>query len=183
MSDQVRGSLWVCAVDQAHERRACPEETGALKSCVLHTRDGLSSTGDERCCLSSLLGEVSSPPPRVAVLDTSVLTSDVIAATHRETPSSLVAGMRDGTYQGFIARHVWAEVPRVLEDRADVRAVPGVAFLPRVPGSGRASLAARRRCLGVVPSVKPTERVSDARTVDVEVSMVLRGASAAWCAW
>jgi hypothetical protein len=67
---------------------------------------------------SSLLGEVLSPPPRVAVLDTSVLTSDVIAATHRDAPSSLVAGMRDGTYRGFIAHHVWAEVPRVLENRA-----------------------------------------------------------------
>lgn len=66
---------------------------------------------------SSLLSEVLSPPPRVAVLDTSVLTSDIIAATHRDAPSSLVAGMRDGTYRGFIAHHVWAEVPRVLENR------------------------------------------------------------------
>jgi hypothetical protein len=67
---------------------------------------------------SQHLGEVLSPPPRVAVLDTSVLTSDIVAATRRGTPSSLVAGMRDRTYRGFIAHHVWAEVPRVLESRA-----------------------------------------------------------------
>jgi hypothetical protein len=61
---------------------------------------------------------VLSPPSRLAVLDTSVLTTDVIAATRRQEPSSLVAAMRHQTYRGFISHRVWAEVPRVLEDRA-----------------------------------------------------------------
>ncbi|MFG1642646.1 hypothetical protein ACGFMK_20335 [Amycolatopsis sp. NPDC049252] len=56
-------------------------------------------------------------PPRLAVFDCSVLTSDVIAATRRIPPSSFVAAMQNGTVRGFITRRVWAEVPRVLEDR------------------------------------------------------------------
>jgi hypothetical protein len=58
-------------------------------------------------------------PQRLAVLDTSVLTSDVIAALDRGAPSSLLAAMRDGTFRGFITSSVWAEVPRVLADRFD----------------------------------------------------------------
>jgi len=55
---------------------------------------------------------------RPVIFDSSVLTSDVIAGTHRSEPSSFVAGMREGTLRAFIPHGVWAEVPRVLEDRA-----------------------------------------------------------------
>jgi hypothetical protein len=58
-----------------------------------------------------------SAPLRLAVFDCSVLTSDIIAATRRSRPSSFVAAMRQGTIRGFITHQVWAEVPRVLEDR------------------------------------------------------------------
>jgi hypothetical protein len=41
----------------------------------------------------------------------------VVAALKRQQPSSLVEGMRAGTIRGFIPLYVWAEVPRVLQDR------------------------------------------------------------------
>ncbi|MFE2296392.1 PIN domain-containing protein [Streptomyces sp. NPDC059452] len=56
-------------------------------------------------------------PLRRALLDTSVLTTDVIAATRRSAPSSFVAGARAGTVRCLIPVHVWEEVPRVLADR------------------------------------------------------------------
>ncbi|MBE8520712.1 hypothetical protein ILP97_25045 [Amycolatopsis sp. H6(2020)] len=56
-------------------------------------------------------------PARLAVFDCSVVTSDVIAATRRVPLSSFVAAMQNSTVRGFITRRVWAEVPRVLEDR------------------------------------------------------------------
>ncbi|WP_146610558.1 PIN domain-containing protein [Streptomyces sp. AC1-42T] len=56
-------------------------------------------------------------PLRRALLDTSVLTTDVIAATRRTDPSSFVAGARAGTVRCLIPLHVWEEVPRVLADR------------------------------------------------------------------
>jgi hypothetical protein len=62
-------------------------------------------------------GPLSPGPLRLAIFDTSALTSDVIAATARREPSSLVAGMAAGTVRGFIPHHVWAETPRVLHDR------------------------------------------------------------------
>ncbi|MEV5492254.1 hypothetical protein AB0L47_30505 [Streptomyces bobili] len=39
---------------------------------------------------------------RLAVFDTSVLTSDVTAALKRGQPSSILAGMQHGTLRGFI---------------------------------------------------------------------------------
>ncbi|QKW20657.1 hypothetical protein HUT16_17690 [Kitasatospora sp. NA04385] len=54
---------------------------------------------------------------RRALLDTSVLTTDIIAATRRKAPSSFVAGARAGTVRCLIPEHVWKEVPRVLADR------------------------------------------------------------------
>jgi hypothetical protein len=56
-------------------------------------------------------------PRRIAVFDTSVLTSDVIAAVRRGRTSGLVQGMETGVVRGFIPHQVWAEVPRVLVDR------------------------------------------------------------------
>ncbi|MFF2411984.1 PIN domain-containing protein [Streptomyces sp. NPDC058092] len=56
-------------------------------------------------------------PLRRALLDTSVLTTDIIAATRRPEPSSFVAGARAGTVRCLIPVHVWEEVPRVLADR------------------------------------------------------------------
>lgn len=63
----------------------------------------------------SLLHHVRGRP---IIFDSSVLTSDVIAGTRRSESSSFVAGMRKGTLRGFISHGVWAEVPRVLEDRS-----------------------------------------------------------------
>jgi hypothetical protein len=54
---------------------------------------------------------------RRAIFDTSVLTTDVIAATRRAEPSSFEAGMRGGTVRGFIPEAMASEVPRVLADR------------------------------------------------------------------
>jgi hypothetical protein len=54
---------------------------------------------------------------RLGIFDTSSLTSDVIAALKRGQPSSLQAAMQYGTMRGFVPHYVWAEVPRVLEDR------------------------------------------------------------------
>jgi hypothetical protein len=54
---------------------------------------------------------------RLGIFDTSVLTSDVIAALKRGQPSSLQAAMQYGTMRGFVPHYVWAEVPRVLADR------------------------------------------------------------------
>lgn len=56
-------------------------------------------------------------PLRRALLDTSVLTTDIIAATRRPEPSSFVAAARAGTVRHLIPVHVWEEVPRVLADR------------------------------------------------------------------
>ncbi|MFE3020609.1 hypothetical protein [Streptomyces sp. NPDC059256] len=56
-------------------------------------------------------------PLRRALLDNSVLTTDIIAATRRRDPSSFVAGARAGTVRCMIPVHVWEEVPRVLADR------------------------------------------------------------------
>ncbi|MFE9882491.1 PIN domain-containing protein [Streptomyces sp. NPDC005784] len=56
-------------------------------------------------------------PLRRALLDTSVLTTDIIAATKRSDPSSFVAGARAATVRCLIPVHVWEEVPRVLADR------------------------------------------------------------------
>ncbi|MEW2424757.1 PIN domain-containing protein [Streptomyces nigra] len=56
-------------------------------------------------------------PLRRALLDTSVLTTDIIAATKRRDPSSFVAGARAGTVRCLIPVHVKEEVPRVLADR------------------------------------------------------------------
>jgi hypothetical protein len=54
---------------------------------------------------------------RLGIFDTSVLTSDIIAALKRGRPSSLQAAMQYGTMRGFVPHYVWAEVPRVLDDR------------------------------------------------------------------
>ncbi|KDR60986.1 PIN domain-containing protein [Streptomyces albidoflavus] len=54
---------------------------------------------------------------RRALLDTSVLTTDIIAATRRREPSSFVAGAQKGTVRCLIPVHVRDEVPRVLADR------------------------------------------------------------------
>ncbi|MFB8089609.1 PIN domain-containing protein [Streptomyces sp. NPDC055992] len=56
-------------------------------------------------------------PLRRALLDTSVLTTDIIAATRRQEPSSFVAGAQAGTVRCLIPVHVREEVPRVLADR------------------------------------------------------------------
>ncbi|MEU8136520.1 PIN domain-containing protein [Streptodolium elevatio] len=56
-------------------------------------------------------------PLRRALLDTSVLTTDIIAATRRPAPSSFVAGAQAGTVRCLVPLHVWEEVPRVLADR------------------------------------------------------------------
>src|ERR1022692_500837 len=59
------------------------------------------------------LGEVF-----IAVIDTSVMTTDVINTLKGRLPSPLMAAMRTGLVRGFMAHHTWAEVPRVLTKRA-----------------------------------------------------------------
>lgn len=54
---------------------------------------------------------------RIVVLDTTVLTTEVIAAAGRPAPSALLQALRSGSVRGFMPHHVWAEVPRVLERR------------------------------------------------------------------
>ena len=54
---------------------------------------------------------------RIAVLDTTVLTTEVISAAGRPRPSSLLQALRSGVVRGYMPHHVWAEVPRVLERR------------------------------------------------------------------
>jgi len=52
------------------------------------------------------------------VIDTSVITSDVIATLKGKLPSPLFLAMKTGLVRGFMAHHTWAEVPRVLAKRA-----------------------------------------------------------------
>lgn len=59
------------------------------------------------------LGEVFT-----VVIDTSVITSDVIKAVKWGLPSPLYLAMRTGLVRGFMAHHTWAEVPRILAKRA-----------------------------------------------------------------
>jgi predicted nucleic acid-binding protein len=59
------------------------------------------------------LGEVFA-----VVIDTSVITGDVIRAVKGGLPSPLYLAMRTGLVRGFMAHHTWAEVPRVLAKRA-----------------------------------------------------------------
>lgn len=61
----------------------------------------------------SVLGEVFA-----VVIDTSVITSDVIQTVKYGLPSPLYLAMRTGLVRGFMAHHTWAEVPRVLAKRA-----------------------------------------------------------------
>jgi predicted nucleic acid-binding protein len=56
---------------------------------------------------------------RPVILDTSVLTSDIIAAERRGRTSGLVEAMTTGVVRGFVTHRVWAEVPRVLARRAE----------------------------------------------------------------
>lgn len=64
------------------------------------------------------LGEVFT-----AVLDTSVVTGDVIKAVRAGLPSPLFLAMSTGLIRGFMAHHTWAEVPRVLARRAEKEGV------------------------------------------------------------
>lgn len=91
------------------------------------------------------------PPARLGVLDTSILTTDIISAINRRGPTSLTAAMRHHTYRGFISHRVWAEVPRVLEDRAQ----EGEVFdLHRATDGDRpAARRAHGRGAGTVPSL------------------------------
>jgi hypothetical protein len=54
----------------------------------------------------------------IVVIDTSVITGDVIKTIKGGLPSPLLLAMRTGLVRGFMAHHTWAEVPRVLAKRA-----------------------------------------------------------------
>jgi predicted nucleic acid-binding protein len=54
----------------------------------------------------------------VVVIDTSVITSDVIKSVKGGLPSPLYLAMERGLVRGYMAHHTWAEVPRVLAKRA-----------------------------------------------------------------
>ena len=57
-------------------------------------------------------------PMFVVVIDTSVITSDVIKSAKGGLPSPLYLAMETGLVRGYMAHHTWAEVPRVLAKRA-----------------------------------------------------------------
>jgi predicted nucleic acid-binding protein len=61
---------------------------------------------------------------RPVVLDTGPLTSDVIRSAKSGLPSQLNVAIRLGVLRGYAASHVWAEVPRVLAQRAVRAGVP-----------------------------------------------------------
>jgi predicted nucleic acid-binding protein len=54
----------------------------------------------------------------VVVIDTSVITGDVIKSAKGGLPSPLYLAMETGLVRGYMAHHTWAEVPRVLAKRA-----------------------------------------------------------------
>lgn len=54
----------------------------------------------------------------VVIIDTSVITSDVIKSVKGGLPSPLYLAMERGLVRGYMAHHTWAEVPRVLARRA-----------------------------------------------------------------
>ena len=54
----------------------------------------------------------------VVVIDTSVITGDVIKMVKGGLPSPLLLAMQTGLVRGYMAHHTWAEVPRVLAKRA-----------------------------------------------------------------
>ena len=54
----------------------------------------------------------------IVVIDTSVITGDVIKTVKGGLPSPLLLAVRTGLVRGFMAHHTWAEVPRVLAKRA-----------------------------------------------------------------
>ena len=54
----------------------------------------------------------------IVVIDTSVITGDVIKTVKGGLPSPLLLAMQTGLVRGFMAHHTWAEVPRVLAKRA-----------------------------------------------------------------
>jgi hypothetical protein len=62
-----------------------------------------------------------------AVIDTSVITGDVIKAVKGGLPSPLLLAMQTGLIRGFMAHHTWAEVPRVLARRASREGVDSSA--------------------------------------------------------
>lgn len=113
----------------------------------------------------------SSSGRRLVVFDTNVLTSEVIAVVGEGREPMLLDGMRHGTIRGLMTYRVWAEVPRVLEDRArkkggvDLKAaqdlwwscyVP-VLFVvdvdPEVAGDSPAMLAASARDADDAPTL------------------------------
>jgi hypothetical protein len=63
--------------------------------------------------LLARLGEIF-----VVVIDTSVITKDIIRTFRGGLPSPLFLALRTGLIRGFMAHHTWAEVPRVLAKRA-----------------------------------------------------------------
>jgi hypothetical protein len=73
----------------------------------------------------------------VVVIDTSVITSDVIKTVKGGLPSPKLLALRTGLVRGFMAHHTWAEVPRVLG-----KAGPGGGIRP---GCGRAAVVALLR--------------------------------------
>jgi hypothetical protein len=63
----------------------------------------------------------------VVVIDTSVITSDIIRTLKEGLPSPLLLAMKTRLIRGFMAHHTWAEVPRVLAKRAPAEGVDPAA--------------------------------------------------------
>jgi|HubBroStandDraft_1064217.scaffolds.fasta_scaffold15273_3 hypothetical protein len=57
------------------------------------------------------------------VIDTSVITGDVIKTVKGNLPSPLFLALSTGLMRAYMAHHTWAEVPRVLKKRAALEGV------------------------------------------------------------
>lgn len=68
--------------------------------------------------LLARLGEIF-----IVVIDTSVITGDIIKTIKGKLPSPLLLSMQTGLIRGFMAHHTWAEVPRVLAKRCPAEGV------------------------------------------------------------
>jgi hypothetical protein len=74
-----------------------------------------------RDTLLDLWQATSDPLPRVltvhpAIADTSALVSDLMWSSRTGRPSRLLMAMQVGVVRVYVAEHVWAEVPRKIED-------------------------------------------------------------------
>jgi predicted nucleic acid-binding protein len=123
------------------------------------------------------------------VIDTSVITSDVIKTVKGGLPSPLYLAMQTGLVRGYMAHHTWAEVPRVLAKRApkencDLAAVEKlwwdqyvklIRFVPTAdlpPGDPDLERALRARDASDLPTVKLASLIAPAVVLAADPDLV-----------